>query len=57
MKLLLLALLVAVFALAGCESAPPQGSRSIVEKTTITDAYGTREVKPSHLTPEAPPPR
>jgi starvation-inducible outer membrane lipoprotein len=57
MRLLPLALILVSLALAGCESAPPKVQRSIVEKTVISDAYGTREVKPTHLTPEARPPR
>lgn len=57
MKFLLSALVFASLMLAGCESAPPKVQRSIVEKTVITDANGTREVKPTYLTPEAQPRR
>lgn len=57
MKPLSIALAVLSLALAGCETPPPQGPRSLLEKTTITDAYGTRVEKPNYLIPQAPPPR
>lgn len=56
MKPLAIALGVMTMALAGCESPPPQGPRSILEKTTITDAAGMRVEKPAFLPPQAPPP-
>ena len=56
MKPLAIALGLMTVILAGCESSPPQGPRSILEKTTITDQYGTRVEKPAFLPPQAPPP-
>lgn len=56
MKSLAIALSLATMALAGCESPPPQGPRSLLEKTTITDESGTRVEKPAFLTPQVPPP-
>lgn len=53
MRVLPLALVLVSLVLAGCESAPPQGQRMILEKTTITDDSGTRVEKPAYLTPEA----
>lgn len=56
MKPLAIALGLMTVILAGCESPPPQGPRSILEKTTIIDQYGTRVEKPAFLPPQAPPP-
>lgn len=56
MKSLAIVLGLMTLALAGCESPSPQGPRSILEKTTVTDQYGTRVEKPAFLTPQAPPP-
>jgi hypothetical protein len=56
MKPLAMALGLTMAILAGCESPPPQGPRSLLEKTTITDAAGTRVEKPAFLTPQGPPP-
>ncbi|MBI5686571.1 MAG: hypothetical protein HZC54_16000 [Verrucomicrobia bacterium] len=55
MKPLAIALGVMTMALAGCESPPPQGPRSLLEQTTITDQSGTRVERPAFLTPQAPP--
>lgn len=55
MKLLAITLSLMTVLLAGCESPSPQGPRSILEKTTVTDPYGTRVEKPAFLTPQAPP--
>ncbi|MCX7826907.1 MAG: hypothetical protein N2689_15320 [Verrucomicrobiae bacterium] len=55
MKLLVIGLSVCAVLLAGCESAPPQGPKSLLEKTTVTDSYGTREVRPTYLTPQTQP--
>jgi hypothetical protein len=56
MKLLAIALGLMAMGLAGCESPPPQGPRSLLEQTTITDESGTRVEKPAFLTPQALPP-
>ncbi len=56
MKSLAMALGLMTLILAGCESPPPQGPRTLLEKTTITDQSGTRVEKPAFLPPQAPPP-
>ena len=56
MKSLAMALGLMTLVLAGCESPPPQGPRTLLEKTTITDPSGTRVEKPAFLPPQAPPP-
>lgn len=56
MKLVAIALGVMTMVVTGCESPPPQGSRSLLEQTTITDQSGTRVERPAFLTPQAPPP-
>ena len=56
MKPLAAALALMTMALAGCESPPPQGPRSLLEQTTITDQSGTRVERPAFLTPQALPP-
>jgi hypothetical protein len=56
MKLLAIALGTMMVFLAGCESAPPQGQRTLLEQTTISDQSGTRVERTPFLTPQAPPP-
>lgn len=56
MKQLAIALGVMTMVLAGCESPPPQGPKSLLEQTTITDQSGTRVERTPFLTPQAPPP-
>lgn len=55
MKSLAVTLGLMMLFLTGCEEPPPQGPRTLLEKTTVTDQSGTRVEKPSFLTPQAPP--
>lgn len=55
MKSLAITLGVMTLVLAGCETPPPQGPKTLLEKTTVTDPSGTRVEKPAFLTPQAPP--
>jgi hypothetical protein len=55
MQLLAMALGLMALLLTGCESPPPQGPRTLLERTTITDPSGTRVEKPAFLPPQAPP--
>jgi len=55
LRRLAIGLSVCAVLLAGCESAPPKGPKSLLEKTTVTDSSGTREVRPTYLTPQTQP--
>ncbi len=55
MKSLVITLGWMTLVLTGCESPPPQGPKTLLEKTTVTDQSGTRVERPPFLTPQAPP--